>query len=87
MKYAIVVVAYNREKSLQRLLRSLEKAEYYGDRITLIISIDKSENSLVQEYAEAFIWKHGRKIVTVQKHNLGLKKHVLQCGNYLNTVL
>lgn len=85
MKYAIVVIAYNREKSLQRLLLSLEKAEYYGDNITLIISIDKSENPLVQEYAEAFIWTHGEKIVNVQDHNLGLKKHVLKCGNYLNT--
>lgn len=84
MKYAIIVIAYNREKSLQRLLCSLEKAEYYGDNITLIISIDKSDNPLVEEYANIFTWKHGLKIVNVQKNNLGLKNHILKCGNYLN---
>lgn len=84
MKYAIVIIAYNREKSLQRLLHSLEKAEYYGDKVTLIISIDKNNNPLVEHCANTFAWKHGEKIVNVQKYKLGLKDHVLKCGNYIN---
>ena len=40
MKPAIVVVAYNRVKALQRLLDSLKNADYSGfSDITLIISI------------------------------------------------
>ena len=44
IKPAIIVIAYNREESLKRLLTSLNNAIYESDDITLIISIDKSDN-------------------------------------------
>jgi len=82
MKPAIVVVAYNRVKALQRLLDSLKNADYSGfSDITLIISIDKSDNSEVSEAAEAFSWGQGEKRVVTHPERLGLKKHILGLGD------
>lgn len=82
-KYAIVVIAYNREKSLLRLLNSLNQACYGGDQTPLIISIDYSENTEVQRIAEKFEWKHGEKKLRIFRERQGLRRHVLQCGEYL----
>lgn len=78
---AIVVVAYNREKPLLRLLKSLANASYPSKNVTLHISIDYSP--LANELEEAvknFDWEHGKKIVEVKSENQGLLKHVLTCG-------
>lgn len=77
---AIVVAAYNRTQSLQRLLRSLEEAVYPQEPITLIISIDKGTPE-VAALAEKFPWKHGEKKIIRQDSHLGLKAHILQCGD------
>lgn len=79
---AIVVIAYNREKSLMRLLESIRSA-YIDYNTTLIISIDKSDNPLVKEYAETFEWRFGEKRIVAHLENLGLRKHILGCGQYL----
>ena len=66
IKPAIIVIAYNREESLKRLLTSLNNAIYESDDITLIISIDKSVATIA--------FKNGigiKKILTTYK---GLKK-------------
>lgn len=79
----IVAIAYNRDKSLLRLLNSLNGAYYPEDeKVTLIISIDKSDNGEVANVADSFEWKAGEKIVVKREENMGLKKHVLTCGNY-----
>lgn len=83
---SIVVVAYNRPESLKRLLISLSKVNYMNDTVRLYISIDKDEKNIilhkkVVEIAKKFKWNFGEKIVNVEKNNLGLKKHILQCGN------
>ena len=54
IKPAIIVIAYNREESLKRLLTSLNNAIYESDDITLIISIDKSDNEKVFKAADEF---------------------------------
>ncbi|MDD2336052.1 MAG: hypothetical protein PHD01_05715 [Geobacteraceae bacterium] len=79
---AIVVVAYNRPNSLSRLLKSLSEADYegYGD-IQLVISIDKSDTELVRCLAEKYEWLHGPKKVIAHDSRLGLRKHVLSCGD------
>lgn len=82
-KIAIVIVAYNREKSLLRLLKSISNA-YYETSVTLIISIDKSNNPKVREVADAFDWSFGEKVVVEHTHNLGLKAHILGCGCFLS---
>ncbi|MGJ8716011.1 MAG: hypothetical protein ACSHXG_12975 [Maribacter stanieri] len=83
-KPAIVVIAFNRPASLKRLLNSLAKAYYKVDNVKLIISIDyenSEENQASVKYAQEFDWMFGEKKVLHQKENLGLKNHVLSCGN------
>ncbi|SFR48403.1 GNT-I family protein [Robiginitalea myxolifaciens] len=78
----IIVIAYNRPDSLSRLLKSLNRAVYSSKDIPLIISIDRAEsNGDVLTVAESFSWKHGDKQINYQEVNLGLRKHVLQCGD------
>lgn len=81
---AIIVIAYNRPDSILRLLNSLSLAIYPDRNIPLIISIDY-QNSVnhdeVINIATDFEWQFGEKRIIEHKHNLGLKKHVLSCGN------
>lgn len=81
-KIAIVVVGYNRLGGLKRLLNSLTSAYYPVADVPLIISIDCSGNQSIYDYVKDFKWIHGTKYVNIQKERLGLKKHILQCGNY-----
>ncbi|MDJ0898435.1 MAG: glycosyltransferase [Xenococcus sp. MO_188.B8] len=83
IKPVIIVVAYNRPNSLQRLLNSLAQADYTGyDYITLIISIDHSNSSEVISVAKNFTWKFGHKEIIKHSENLGLKKHIIFCGDF-----
>ncbi len=81
---AIVAIAYNRPLSLKRLLYSLTNAEYFDDCVDLIISIDYSGTNEVYELAEEFEWKYGNKIIIKHPEKLGLRNHVLFCGNLTN---
>lgn len=78
---AIVVVGYDRPHSLSRLLGSLNRVAFDGQRIPLIISLDRSGDEMVTAVAEAFSWSHGDKIVRTFPQRLGLKQHVLACGD------
>jgi len=77
---AVVVVAYNRPAPLQRLLQSLSQAKYQGS-VPLIISIDHSGSDEVRVVAEAFPWAHGPKRVIAHESRLGLRPHILKCGD------
>lgn len=82
-KPAIVVVGYNRPQGIRRLLESLGRASYTLTDITLIISIDESNLSdEVQKVADSFQWNHGIKIVRRFPQRQGLRKHIVQCGDY-----
>jgi FkbM family methyltransferase len=81
MKPAIVVVAYNRDESLKRLLGSLSRARFSSGPVELIISIDRSDNKAVYETASSFTWKHGKKEIISREEHLGLKRHILACGD------
>ena len=79
---AVVVIAYNRPKSLTRLLQSLGDARYPDVNIPLIISVDFAEkNQEVLRIVENFNWKFGTREIIKHKKNLGLRKHVLKCGD------
>ena len=78
---AIVVVAYNRPDALLQLLNSLNKVDYEGHPVPLIISIDYSGKDDTYLAAEAFEWNYGDKKIIRHPENLGLKKHVLSCGD------
>ena len=76
------MIAYNREHALKRLLKSLDEADYPKDMdVPLVISIDKSDSDRVVRAAEEFEWRHGTKEVRAREENLGLKRHVLLCGD------
>lgn len=78
----IVVIAYNRVKSLSRLLHSLRTAEYFNDKVDLVISIDYSGEDAVYKLARNFEWPFGEKKVIQHPKNLGLRSHVLFCGSF-----
>lgn len=78
---AIVVAAFNRPGSLRRVLKSLSSAVFHGD-VTLVVSIDNNgENEDVVKVAEEFDWPYGTKEVHYQPERLGLRKHILKCGD------
>lgn len=83
-RYAIVAIGYNRVDSMARLLSSLDKADYDGDEVPLIISIDNSGEDHVERYAKQFVWKHGPKQIRTYPKRQGLRRHVLSCGELLN---
>lgn len=80
IKPTIVVIAYNRIDSLSRLLGSLNRAKIEMNT-RLVISIDYSGDLSVTGYANSFEWPYGEKIVITHDVNLGLRKHVLKCGD------
>lgn len=83
--FAIVVVGYNRIQGIKRLVESLEKVDFDGrNDIDLIFSIDNSGFSIVEEFANSYEWMYGKKIVRTFPERQGLKKHILQCGDYTN---
>jgi len=92
----IIAVGYNRPEALQRLLGSLLKADYPGE-VELIISVDgRREDGKtggredgrtgggveeVRRVASEFLWPFGEKRLIFHEKNLGLRKHVLSCGD------
>lgn len=76
----IVIAAYNRGNTLTRLLSSLAKA-YYPAPVKLIISIDGGGSDSVKKIAEEFDWQHGQKEIIAHPENLGLRRHILSCGD------
>jgi len=80
-KPVIVVVAFNRKKSLQRLLGSLSQATYPED-VKLVISIDREQgNESIFRIATEFEWGFGQKEVIYRSENMGLRNHILACGD------
>lgn len=80
-KITLVAVGYNRTDALQRLLHSLEKADYSYSDVRLVISLDHSGNEEVIRVAESFEWKYGEKIVLCHSTRLGLRRHIISCGD------
>jgi hypothetical protein len=81
MRTAIVSVAFNRVESLIRQLQSLTDAIYDSSDVTLIISIDKSDSTSVEDFARSFNWTHGSKRVITHDHNLGTRHHIMSLGS------
>src|SRR5690554_2117625 len=78
----IIAVAYNRPTSLKRLLSSITGAYYPNDiKVPLIISIDYSGSDDCLKVAEETEWTHGPKEIIAHQKNLGLREHILSCGD------
>lgn len=80
-KIALVAVGYNRLSSMKRLLDSLQRAYYENNDIPLVISIDASGDTDLYDFVRGFEWQHGEKYVNIQVSRLGLKNHIIQCGD------
>lgn len=76
----IVIAAHNRPNSLNRLLRSLDKATF-PCKVKLIFCIDGGGNPEVVKVAKDYNWQNGEKEVIVQDKNIGLKNNILFCGS------
>jgi hypothetical protein len=84
MKPAIIVVTFNRPESLKRILMSLYNAKYSTKDIPLIISVDYQDSvdhDEILSIANNFHWKYGNKEIVEHKTNLGLRRHILSCGD------
>ncbi|MCW0484118.1 hypothetical protein [Gaoshiqia sediminis] len=83
MKPAIVIATYNRPASLLRLLSSVENAIYNVQDVPLVISIDGggTNNQETCRIAEDFDWSFGSKRIIKHDQNLGLRNHILSCGD------
>ena len=84
MNPAIVVITYDRPHSLQRLLASIDAADYPdGAEVPLIISVDRGPSKsreAVVEAAQGFSWRFGRKRVLEQERHLGVVDHFWAAG-------
>ncbi|MBO4902893.1 MAG: hypothetical protein J5518_08890 [Lachnospiraceae bacterium] len=81
---AIVIIGYNRANAVKRLLSSIREATYPEGEIPLVISVDKAEDGSSEKVVAAareFVWEHGEKRVIEREKNMGLKQHVLSCGD------
>lgn len=56
-------------------------AKYDYSDIPLVISVDGGGDRKVIEVAKNFVWKHGHKEIITHDTNLGLREHVLECGD------
>lgn len=78
----IIAVAFDRPASLARLLASLLRADYAGDRVDLLVSIDGGPRSAGTEAAMGPLdWPHGECRIRRMPDNLGLRRHILHCGD------
>jgi hypothetical protein len=73
----VVISSFNRVHSLKRLLDSL----LIHPSIEIVISIDRSENNDVYHLAYSYRENHSNIEIIRQTKNLGLKQHILSCGD------
>jgi glycosyltransferase involved in cell wall biosynthesis len=89
MDPAIVIPAYNRPQTLERLLSSLRAGDYpRGVKVPLVISIDPGQdvsNQQVRDVAESFVWSNGPKEIILHKDHLGLLGNFHFCGSLTRT--
>jgi len=79
---AIVAVGYNRPDSIEQLLNSLLRADYAGDQVDLVVSLDKGKRQEeIVAVAEKISWSHGKKLIRAFPERQGLRAHIIQCGD------
>lgn len=79
---AIIIAGYNRIECIKRIMTSVEAAYYPVDNVPLVISIDNSgiENEII-DAIKKIGWSHGTITFRTFDERLGLKKHILSCGD------
>lgn len=81
--FRMIVITYNRPASLQRLLDSLNKADYLSDKVVIEVWIDRSKSNEIHgptyETASKFVFDKGQ--ITVHNHT----KHAGLYGQWIDT--
>ncbi len=86
MKFAIVIVAYNRPYETKRLLDSVCAADYYNDDVDLIVDIDKGmRQSEIKEVIQDICWTRGKYDIVMRPERMGLRAHIFACGGYTDS--
>ncbi len=84
LRLGIVIIGFKNAEGISRLLTSLNHVKFSNDELILIFSIDYSGDTTVEQIAKNYEWTHGEKIVKAYDKNLGLKTHILKCGDYID---
>jgi len=78
---AIIVVAYNRPVETRRLIESITNAYYDNDAVDLVVSVDKGpRQEEIIETCKELNWNNGKYQVIQREKRLGLRPHILLCG-------
>lgn len=81
---AVVIAAFNRPDSLLKLLRQLSTS-ITEKKFDLIVSVDKGpDQTKISRIVDAVDWNLGQKRVISHPTNLGLKAHILKCGDMVD---
>ena len=72
--FRIIVIAWRRRASLDRLVNSLLAAEYHGFRVHLDFHMDGGGHPRVVEYIDELKWPHGRVRVNRHAERVGLER-------------
>ena len=83
LRLGIVIIGFKNAEGITRLLSSLDNVIFGNDELYLIFSIDYSGDNTVKQIANNYKWVHGEKVIKAYEKNLGLKTHILKCGDYL----
>lgn len=81
---AIIVIGYDRPRSIERLLGYLRQARFPDQNVQLVISLDFSDSPdglETKNISEQFEWPHGPKRLILHEKSLGLREHVFRCGD------
>ena len=90
-KLAILVLTYDRWMSLQRLLHSLQRAQYGCAPIHLTVSVENGDSETLQharsetyKIAMEFRWEHGPKFVLRRVRRAGLRRQWMESFHSLS---
>ena len=81
MNIAIVLPCFKRVATLNELCQTLLKADYEGDTVSLVFSIDFSGTKDVSNFAKSLDWPFGPKRIIEHEKNIGLRNNILSCGD------
>lgn len=86
MHLKVVIPAFRRPKSLNRLLESLLKANSNSQNFSVLVSLDGGYASETLEVAKYYKGKFPEEVFEfyIHKENIGLRNHILWCGNLSN---
>ncbi|GIB45636.1 glycosyltransferase [Vibrio cholerae] len=81
IKIGVCVICYNRLEHLDSLFSILDAIKF-ENQVEIIASVDYStQQSEIEKLFELFSWRNVMSRVIKYEKNLGLKEHVLRCGD------